>query len=272
MAKEPLSKELVPRRIFLRVPLKTSAKVFVQQDSPQEVTLNDISSGGLSFYLSASQTLPDYFGIEFHLEPSARPIKATLAVKNRVPAGDKLRIGCSFFQISDADKNHITQFICKFTNLIKPLKALTLATSLCCIDALWRIPAYLLYCRGVEYERLAKVSIFCRLYFLVLLLYAASAAAGFILSGRPVEKFGKSRFLINVGCMIGVFVFVIVKTVEYLIFSIGNPAPALLDVFIGIYVILAIYVSYTLILSLAWARKIDVTSEILERHYAFSGM
>ncbi len=270
MAQRQIRKEFPLRRVFLRVPLQSTAEVFIEQEPSKTVDLIDISSGGISFYMPASQTLPDYFGIEFHLEPSGKPIKAKLAVKNRVPIQDKLRVGCSFFEINDADKNHITKYICKFTNLLKPLKVLALATSLCYIDALWRIIAYFVYCRGVEFERLSKVPFFYRLYFFILLLYAACAAAGFILSGRPVEKFGKSRFLINVGCLIGVFAFVITKTAAYLIFSIRNPAPLFLDIFIWGYVIFAAYIGYAVILAVAWVRKIDVTSQILERHYAFS--
>jgi hypothetical protein len=271
MAKRLLSKEFPLRRIFLRVPLKSTAKVYIEQQNPKNVDLNDISSGGISFYIPAAQTLSDYFNIEFYLEPSGKPIKATLVVKSRVPVADKLRIGCSFFDINEADKNHITQYICKFTNLVRPLKALALATFLCYIDALWRIPAYFLYCRGVEFERLSKVSFSCRFYFFILLLYAGCAACGFILSGRPVEKFGKLRFLTSAGCLIGAFIFLATKTAAYLILSSRSPLPPFLDIFIWIYVIFAAYIGYAVILTVVWARKIDVTSQILERHSSFDG-
>jgi hypothetical protein len=271
MAINPLRPDFAPRRIFLRVPIHSSAMVFVEAQPPQAVQLNDISSGGLSFFMPATQSLPDYFNIEFHLEPAGKPIKATLAVRNRVPAGEKIRIGCTFFVIKEADKNHITQHICKFTNLTKPLKALSLATLICYIDALWRIPAYFLYCRGVEFERLSKVAFFYRFYFFILLLYAASAACGFILSGRPAEKFGKPRFLISLGCLSITFVFMVIKTSNYLIFSFANALPLFLDVFIWGYLMFALYVSYALILTLGWVRKIDVTAQILERHSAFAG-
>lgn len=271
MANQPLRPDYAPRRIFLRVPLKSTARVFVEGEPPREVQLNDISSGGISFFIPAAQSLPDYVNIEFHLESVARPITATVAVTSRVPAGEKLRIGCSFFAIKEADKNHITQYICKLTNLTKPLKVLALATLICYIDALWRIPAYFLYSRGVEFERLLKAPFLYRFYFFILLLYAAFAACGFILSGRPAERFGKLRFLISLGCLSGVFVFMAVKTATYLIFSIGNPLPLFLDVFIWGYLVFALYVGYALVLTLVWARKIDVTSQILERHSTFAG-
>jgi hypothetical protein len=270
MAKRPLSKDFSVRRIFLRVPIKSTARVFVEQELSRQVNLNDISSGGLSFFTSAAQPLPDYFNIEFHLEPAGKPVKATLAVKSRIPEGEKLRIGCNFFQISEADKNHITQYICRYTNLTKPLKALALATLLCYVDALWRILAYFLYCRGVEFERLSTVSFSYRLYFFILLLYGACAACGFILSGRPAERFGKSRFLISAGCLLGALVFVVAKTAVYLSFSIGNPLPWFFDGFIWIYLIFAVYVGYAEISVLFWARKIDATSQILQRHSAFA--
>ena len=271
MTIQPLRPDSAPRRIFLRVPVHSNAMVFVEGQPPQEVRLNDISSGGLSFFIPASQSLPDYFNIEFHLEPTGRPITATLAVRSRVPAGEKTRIGGSFFTIKEADKNHITQHICKFTNLTKPLKVLSLATLMCYIDSLWRIPAYFLYCRGVEFEKLSQIPFFYRFYFFMLLLYAAAAACGFIISGRPAEKFGKARFLIALGCLMITFFFMGVKTATYLVFSFTNSLPLFFDAFIWGYLILALYVGYALILTLAWAKKIDQTSQILERHSAFSG-
>jgi len=270
MAKRPLNKDFSLRRVFLRVPVKSTAKVFLEEGVSQLVDLNDISSGGISFYIPATESLPDYFHIEFHLEPSGKPIRATLAVKSRVPAGEKLRIGCSFFEIKEADKNHITQYICKFTNLTRPLKVLARATLICYIDALWRIPAYLLYCRGVEFEKLLKISFSCRFYFFILLLYAACAACGFVLSDRPAEKFGKLRFLISMGCLSGAFVFMAIKSAKYLSYSIGNPLPLVFDVFLWAYLIFAVYVGYAVILTLVWARKIDATSQILERHSSFA--
>jgi hypothetical protein len=269
MAKRPLNKEFPVKRIFLRVPIKSTAKIFVEQESPQEVDLNDISSGGISFYIPASQTLPDYLNIEFHLEPAGKAIKAKLAVKSRLAVSDKLRVGCIFFEINEADKNHITQYICKMTNFARPLKVLTVATLLCYIDALWRIPAYFLYCRGVEFERLLRTSFSCRFYFFIILLYAGCAAIGFILSERLAGKFEKLHFLVNVGCLLGAFIFVVIKTVAYLVFSIGNPLPPLFDVFIWVYVIFAVYVGYAVILAAVWTRKIDATSQILERHSSF---
>jgi hypothetical protein len=270
MARGALNKNFPLRRIFLRVPVKSTARVFAEQELPKEVDLNDISSGGISFYIPAAQALPDYVNIEFHLEPAGKAIKAKLAVTSRVSVADKSRVGCSFFEINEADKNHITQYICKLTNLVKPLKALALATFLCYIDALWRIPAYFLYCRGVEFERLAKVSFSCRLYFFILLLYAGCAACGFILSGRPVEKFGKLRFLASAGCLIGAFIFLATKAAAYLILSGRSPLPPFLDIFIWIYVIFAAYIGYAVILTVVWAKKIDATSQILERHSSFA--
>jgi|GEM_PF-4649475 len=270
MPKEPLVQDSSVRRVFLRVPIKSIARVFVEQELSREVTLNDISSGGLSFFIPAGQTLPDYFNIEFHLEGAGKPLAATLAVKSRVPVGEQLRIGCNFYQISEADKNRITQYICKFTNLSKPLRVLAKATLLCYIDALWRVLAYLIYCRAVEFDRLTKVGFSCRLYFFILLLYGACAAGGFILGGRPVEKFGKLRSLASAGCLFGAFIFVLVKAAIYLGFSIANPLPLPLGGFIWAYLALAVYVGYAEISVLLWARRMDATSQLLERHSAFA--
>jgi hypothetical protein len=270
MAKRALNQDFALRRIFLRVPIKSAARVFVEQEFSREVHLNDISSGGLSFFTTTAPPLPDYFNIEFHLEPAGKPVSATLAVKSRIPEGEKLRVGCNFFQINEADKNHITQYICKFTNLTKPLKALALATFLCYLDALWRILAYFLYYRAAEFERLSKVPLSYRFYFFILLLYGACAAYGFILSGRPAEKLGKTRFLLSAVCLcVGCF-FVVAKASIYLSFSLANPLPMFLDGFIWIYLIFAVYVGYAEISVLLWARRIDATSQILERHSSFA--
>lgn len=270
MAKKTVNQDFAIRRVFLRVPINSKARVFVEQEFSREVQLNDISSGGLSFFTTSQPSLPDYFNIEFHLESAGKPVKATLAVKSRIPAGEKLRLGCNFFEINDADKNHITQYICKFTNLTKPLKALAMATLLCFIDAMWRIPAYFLYCRAVAFEKLSQVGLPYRFYFVMLLLYAACALYGHILSGRPAEKLGRSRFLLSALCLFVGCIFVVTKASTYLSFTMVNSLPFFLDIFIWIYLIFAVYVGYAEISVLLWARRIDSTSQILERHSTYA--
>jgi len=258
-----------PKRVFLRVPAKSLAKILVQDRLYKEVYLDDISSGGLSFYVAPSESLPDAFQMQFQLKTSPQIIKTKVEVKSRNTTSGGIRVGCSFSEISEEDQGLITEYICKFTNFSVPLRMMSAASILCFIDSLWRLPAYFLYYEGLRYGKVLKIPNSLYLYFGVLLLYVGCTAAGFLFSERLSGKREKKYFLISLRCLIAAFVFIIIKTIGYLLFWLVNPAHILVHIFFWIYCFFTVYVALAIWIGITSWWKIDLALDILGKHRSF---
>jgi len=255
-----------PKRVFFRIPAKLLAQILVDGYFYKEVQLDEISTTGLSFYLRESEDIPENFEVSFRLSPFSRPVKIKVEVKNRTNLIQGLRIGCIFLNILDADKNLITSYIVRFTNLSLPIKTMNIASFLCLIDSLWRIAAFLVYYRGAKFEKVFQIPFAEHLYFAILLFYALCAAVGFFFSER-ITNFKEKRYcFVSIFCFIAAFIFILIKNIVYFRIRLGYLGYPSINIFFLVYGLFSLYIALSIGIIIRWLKNIDLVLDMLAQH------
>lgn len=253
-------------RIFLRIPVKILARIFLDSRFYKEVQLNEISTTGLSFYLEKLENVPDHLEVNFRLGPFCKAVKIKVEVENRISLPNGWRIGCKFLEISDADKNLITNYIVRFTNLSLPLEMMSIASFLCLIDSLWRIAAFLLYYGGAKFEKVFQMPFAEHLYFAILLFYALCATVSFLFAERITNFKEKRYFFVSIFCLIAAFIFILIKNIVYFQVRVDYFGYPFISIFFLVYGLFAPYIALSIGIIIRWLKKIDLVLDILGQH------
>jgi len=253
------------RRVFLRIPVKIPARIFLERHYYKKVQLDEISTTGFSFCLRDPKDIPDELDVDFRLG-FFNAIKAKAVVKNRIPLPRGMRVGCKFLEIPDADAALITAYINRFTRFSLPLELMGVASLVCLVDSLLRVTAFLLYYEGARFEKIFTMSLAEKAYGGTLLLYAFCAAVAFLFGGRISDPKEKRRFLMSLACFIVPLAFVVFKNIAYVRIWPEYAGKPFMALFFAGYAFLAVYAAFTAGIALRSLDKIDIVLDILGKH------
>jgi len=199
-------------RIFLRIPVKIRARIFID-DHPKDVYTNDLSTSGLSFDIDSADNLLDCFEMDLRLPRSFKVLKISLKAVKRIDLHGKVRIGCRFLEISREDKERIDRFVTGFVEFALQSRILNIAAFFLFIDALIRIFLFMLniYYEGTLFGKTDPGGGKIYYYGAVLSLYAVICFAANIFSDDVRRK----RFILRVSCISAAFIFIATKNISY---------------------------------------------------------
>jgi hypothetical protein len=258
-----------PKRIFLRVPLRSWASILVSGKFFKKVKLADLNSKGLSFIFGRSEAIPEDFEIVFSLGRFSKPIRAALKVKNRFPARNGTRIGCAFSKILDEDLRRVEGYILRSLNISLPVEAVNLAAFLCVMDAGWRILAYflLLYYGDTPFGREAVLEAPSIFYALTLAAYLVFALWAFMLSCASVVIKNKVYFFLSLFFLGCIFIFALAETFFYLNAGLWYSPYRLVKVFWRLWIGFVGYLGFAIALGVLFLKKIHLTMGILTQQF-----
>jgi len=247
------------KRVFLRIPARIRAAIYLYGKFYKKVKLADLSTKGLSFFVAESQLIPDNLEISFRLKRFSRLIRVRLLVMERAGVTEGARIGCAFTQISDKDKLRIEKYICDFVNISFAVQAVNLAAFFCVIEAAFRLLLYFVnfYYSATEFGTSFSFPAPSNSYVITLLVYLFFAFLAFIFSspaivGKRKINFGISLFFLGI-----IFIFILAKN------SISWKSG--LRYFFWIRLGLILYVGLALVTGILFLKKINLTFAIIKQ-------
>ena len=257
-----------PRRVFLRIPTKISAKLSINDNLTKEANLVDISTNGLSFFINQSEPLPNIFEISFQLTSVSKAIKLKLEVKNRTVLPDGILFECGFLEVSEQDKRCICNYICKTAEVSSPIGVINTAALLCIIDVSWRIFFYTInaYYNATELGRNFVSALPPRLYPGILIFYAYCAVASFMFSSSNIKKKEKVHFLLSILFLIPIFIFLLTKNIFYWKLGFWSNRYIFLKLFCWFQIALLFYTGFSILWGKSVYKKIDSIKNVINQY------
>jgi len=200
-------------RVFLRIPVKIAAAIYLNGQFYKTTKLVDLSTNGLACLVSPSDPLPDNFEIRFRLTPFSRAMKIMLEVKNRVILSGSVRIGCIFARISDLDKKRIDKYVRNFSGIFFPEQAVNFAAFFCAVDSSVRLLLYNAssYYSATDFGRSGREPVFSDPSGIMLGFYVFSAFSAFILSSPSIVRKAGLSFISSILLLGCAFIFLLMK-------------------------------------------------------------
>jgi hypothetical protein len=249
------------QRIFLRIPTKLSAQVFVDGRPYKKVSLEDLSSSGLSFYISETAALPHSFKMRLRLPGHLKSIKIELEAMNRKSINGVPRIGCRFVGLSKRDEHIISKYVLRFMEFSLPCRVLGMAAFLLFIDALCRLFAYLTNLYYIEINPIKSYT-GDYLYGIILIGYAIASFIACISS----DNIRKKRFLLGFFCAAGAFLFILLKNITYLELRLWQADHLFITTFLQIQSFLLIYTGFAIVLYAYSIKTINFIANSIESY------
>ncbi|MFC1675302.1 PilZ domain-containing protein [Candidatus Omnitrophota bacterium] len=258
------------KRVFLRVPVKTPAEIYLNNRFYKKIKLADLSTNGLSFLVSPTDTLPDNPEIRFRLARFSRLIKIKLEVKNRVSLPEGLRLGCSFAEISDRDKKRVDKYVCSSVDISFPEQTVNFAAFLCAIDASFRLWLSFLnsYYSATDFGSSSIVSPLSNFSGIALLLYAFLAFLAFIFSSPSVVSKGKIDFILSLFFSGYAFLFLLIKNLLYWKVRLWNLDYLYTNIYLAFQLFLVFYLGFAIIIGVIFLKKVALTLDVIKQEFA----
>ncbi len=257
-------------RVFLRIPVKILADVYLDGRFYKKVRLVDLSTHGLAFFTDASGLLPNDLEIRFRLSLFSGTIRIAAGVKNRVALPKGVRVGCIFLQISDPDKKRIDQYVCNFSGISFPENAVHVAAFLCALDASIRSLLYYLasYYGATEFGRRLLEPVLSGHSGVMLALYVASAFFAFILSSPAVLRKGKLSFISSLLLLAYAFFFLCVKNFTAWRNGLWGFNDWDMNTVLTAQLLFAIYLGFALMTGLIFLKKVTLVLDIIKQEFS----
>ena len=251
-------------RVFLRIPAKLKAAIFIDNRPYKKVIINDLSTIGLSFYAQEDVKIPDSFEIRLRFPGHIKPIKTKVEARNQNNKNGMIRIGCQFVDLPKKDAYAISEYITHFIEFSLPCRLLGMAGFLLFVDALCRLFVYMIniYFIEVTATRNAAASRSLHLYGIILLLYAAGSFIVCVYSDNIKNK----KFLINMCLGAGVFLFLSVKYINMYRLHTWNSDFLIGMVYFGFESFLIGYAGLALVLFTASIKKMVFIADSIESY------
>ncbi|MFH1867797.1 MAG: PilZ domain-containing protein [Candidatus Omnitrophota bacterium] len=251
-------------RIYLRVPTKISATMFIDGQPSGKFVISSLSTTGLSLLAKEGSLMPDFFELAFRLPGKFRKIKICLEVKNRIKKNGAMRVGCRFLKISQKDKKVISDYIAERTEFSPASTMFSIATFLLFVDALFRVFTWMLsrYYKEAHVEY-AFISFDWYFYGLTLILYSAMCFIACLYS-RDIKK---KRFAISLICGALAFLFILIKYAFYCGLQLWACEHLAIKGFFWIESLLVIYVGFSALFFATSQKKMEFTADTLGNHH-----
>lgn len=250
-------------RIFLRIPTKIPATIFIDGSPSGKITVTNLSSTGLSLFAKKGVRIPDFFELKLRLPWQLRRIKIVLEVKNRTKAEETGRIGCRFLTISSKDAKAVSDYILRRTEFSPACTMFSVATFFLLLDALVRIFAWMIsrYYREAHAEYVfANFQWYC--YGITLILYAVASFLACLYSCDLKKK----RFLLSLLCGSVAFLFILVKFAFYCKMRLWVSEHAIVKALFWIESLLLVYVAYAALFFASSLKKMGFTASSIDTH------
>jgi hypothetical protein len=267
--KEPeISKGIEPRRIFLRVPIKLPAKIFLKGSFYKKVYVNNLSTTGFSFDTPEADFPSGLFEVHLRLgHYFSRLIKTQAESKNRTALQEGVRIGCRFLNLSEQEQNAITALLRRQTDIGAPRQFIGIASLLLTFDASWRILAFLVnyYYNATPLGRGLSTPLVPDSYITILIAYFFFSLSAFILIERIIKLKEKTRFLLGTFCLIPGFIFLVTKNIAYWKLAITR-SDYLIRLFSLAQLLIILYTVSSMLIGIFSFKKIRLILDNIEHH------
>ena len=264
----PQGNEKKSTRVYLRLPVKLRAELWLEGKFFKNVEVADISTTGLSFMIDTTAHLPVLFELILKIGPLQQPIKVGVEKKNVLPCAQGIRVGCKFFEISDENKDLLSSYICKAVSFSGPFLLIRAASALGIIDAAIRILSLRVYYDALGLERNVGVSWLGIMYGCILWLYLVCCVNTFLLVRSISTENDKANFLQSLLSLGLALFFIAVRAIFYLTaFITGINGPYFSFIVIG-YNLFAIFVAAAIIIGFASLKKIGDVLTLLAPYRA----
>lgn len=262
--RHPDKKPQREKRIFYRIPIKISAKLFINLHSYKKVILNDLSSTGLSFKIDKHIDIPTSAKICFRLPSHLTKIDINLKIINTRIADDMLIVGCCFIDPSENTRKIITDYIVKFTDFSPYLKTFSLAAFLVLLDSLLRITAYsaIKYYQGTAFLKGNPAATISNTYILILIAYTISSFISFFNSGNIKKR----NILLSIYSAVLASLFIITKSIIHFKMHLWASNYLFIRIYFWIEIALLIYIETAMILLISSIKKINLFSKSIKEH------
>lgn len=128
-----------PERVCLRIPVNLPAIIKTCPEKSSKVSLNDLSTTGLSFYATHNDLIPDTLTIALRLPRHLKASHITLGVVHKKSIGSRVLVGCRFMDPAPETTHNILKYIlCCLGNAL-PFIVLGTSVMLLLADALARL-------------------------------------------------------------------------------------------------------------------------------------
>jgi hypothetical protein len=267
--KEPeISKGIEPRRIFLRVPLKLPAKIFLKGSLYKKVYINNLSTTGFSFDIPEADFPAGLFEVHFRLgHYFSRLIKTQAESKNQTTLQGGVRFGCNFLNLSEQEQNAITALLRRHTDIGAPRQFIGIASLLLTFDASWRILAFLVnyYYNATPLGRGLRDPLAPDSYITILLAYFFFSLSAFILIERIIKLKEKTRFQLGTLCLVPGLIFLVTKNIVYWKLAITR-SDYLIRAFSLVQLLIILYTATSMLIGAFSLKKIRLILDTIEHH------
>jgi len=258
------------KRVVLRVPVATTAAIYLKGEFYKRFKLADLSTDGLSVLTGSSDVLPDKFEIRFRLRRFSRTIRIVLEVKNRISVSEGVRLGCVFSEISDSDKKRVNKYIYNFVDISFPEQAVNFAAFLCVIDASFRLLLYSInsYYSATDLGRSSFVPALSNFTGITLVFYAFLACLAFIFSSPSIISKGRLNFIFSLFLLGYAFLFLIIKNFICWKEGLWNLNYLYTNMFLVSQLFLVFYLGFAIVIGTFFLKKIALTLDIIKQELA----
>jgi len=258
------------KRVVLRVPVATTAAIYLKGEFYKRFKLADLSTDGLSVLTGSSDVLPDKFEIRFRLRRFSRTIRIVLEVKNRISVSEGVRLGCVFSEISDSDKKRVNKYIYNFVDISFPEQAVNFAAFLCVIDASFRLLLYSInsYYSATDLGRSSFVPALSNFTGITLVFYAFLACLAFIFSSPSIISKGRLNFIFSLFLLGYAFLFLIIKNFICWKEGLWNLNYLYTNMFLVSQLFLVFYLGFAIVIGTFFLKKITLTLDIIKQELA----
>jgi hypothetical protein len=143
------------------------------------------------------------------------------------------------------------------------------AASLCTLDALCRVLAYVLYCEAARFEKGFHAPLADYLYFVILLAYLGFSGLALVLCVPITGPKAKSNFIISTGCLIPALIFITARNSVYFKFLFWHFQNLLVNFFFWFYWLFAFFILSTIAIVVLSFDKINQVLVVLDQHRDF---
>lgn len=257
-----------PSRVYVRIPVKGTGKVFTKGNYIGAVVLNDISTTGLSLVVKNAEAFPDEFELKFRLKILWPLLTVRLQVKNRVKVPGGVRLGCTFEELAVYDRTLIEKYVISYCNYSLPAAMVSFAAFFCVVDAALRVFAYslrLYYWLTKLGKNLQEVLAGDR-YLALLLLYAIISSAAFLMAEISINKKKKWCWGVTLALVSISFLFALAKSIAYIKSNLWQSDIFLSKLFLTGQALFAAYLGFSIVKGVKSLGKMQSVSDIETTH------
>ncbi|MDD5439521.1 MAG: PilZ domain-containing protein [Candidatus Omnitrophica bacterium] len=181
------------RRVFLRVPANMPAEIRQGDCRPVKAVLRDLSAEGVGLTIGdpkIADALSRFFTVSFRLRVFGKPVQLMVEVKNRTVRDGKALVSCFVTDAASSDRNAVLRYIQHSVSFGLPYILTDTAAFLCCLDALWRVPAHAiyLYFAGTPFGKEALAPAVPFSHTAGIIWYAVMSFSAFLLLSRGIPS------------------------------------------------------------------------------------